>query len=136
VLAEHLLAKYTARHQREVTGIEHEAMQMLMRHRWPGNVRELEHAIERAVIVATTREIQVADLPSTVREPVPEETTLDAIPQHCTLQEIERLAILRTLERTRWNKRATADILGLYRPTLYSKLKKYNLLKRPMTASA
>jgi transcriptional regulator of acetoin/glycerol metabolism len=71
-----------------------------------------------------------------VREPVPDETALEAIPQHCTLQEIERLAILRTLEQTRWNKRATADILGLYRPTLYSKLKKYNLLKRPMTASA
>jgi DNA-binding NtrC family response regulator len=136
VLAEHLLAKHSARHQRDVAGISTDAMQTLMRHRWPGNVRELEHAIERAVIVATTREIQVGDLPSTVREPVPDETALDAIPQHCTLQEIERLAILRTLERTRWNKRATADILGLYRPTLYSKLKKYNLLKRPMTASA
>jgi DNA-binding NtrC family response regulator len=136
VLAEHLLAKYASRHQRDVSAIGADAMQILMRHRWPGNVRELEHAIERAVIVSTSRAIQVADLPSTVREPVPEETSIDAIPAHCTLQEIERLAILRTLERTRWNKRATADILGLYRPTLYSKLKKYNLLKRPISATA
>ena len=136
VLAEHLLAKHASRHQRDVGGISTDAMQALMRHRWPGNVRELEHAIERAVIVAAGREIQASDLPSTVREPVPDETALEAIPQHCTLQEIERLAILRTLEQTRWNKRATADILGLYRPTLYSKLKKYNLLKRPMTTAS
>ena len=42
----------------------------------------------------------------------------DAIPAHHTLEEIERMAILRTLERTQWNKRATANILGVYRPTL------------------
>ena len=136
VLVEHLLAKHASRHQRDVAGVATDAMQALMRHRWPGNVRELEHAIERAVLVATGREIQASDLPSTVREPVADETALEAIPQHCTLQEIERLAILRTLEQTRWNKRATADILGLYRPTLYSKLKKYNLLTRPMTHPA
>ena len=46
------------------------------------------------------------------------------------------MAILRTLERTQWNKRAAATILGVYRPTLYSKLKKYNLLKRPAPVGA
>jgi DNA-binding NtrC family response regulator len=50
-----------------------------------------------------------------------------AIPPHYTLAEIEKLAILQTLERTRWNKRKAASILGVYRPTLYHKLKKYNL---------
>src|SRR4029078_13504429 len=92
VLVEHLLAKNASRHQRDVAGVSTDAMQALMRHRWPGNVGELEHAIERAVIVATSREIQVSDLPTTVREPVPDETALEAIPQHCTLQEIELLA--------------------------------------------
>ncbi len=104
---------------------------MLQRHRWPGNVRELEHALERAVIVATEGQIQPADLPSSLRDPEPSADLGDTIPAHHTLEEIERLAILRTLERTQWNKRATANILGVYRPTLYSKLKKYNLLKKP-----
>ena len=45
-------------------------------------------------------------------------------------EEIEKLAILQTLERTRGNKRKAASILGVYRPTLYSKLKKYNLGSR------
>jgi DNA-binding NtrC family response regulator len=43
------------------------------------------------------------------------------------LAELERLAIMRTLEHTRGNKRAAAAILGVYRPTLYSKLRKYGI---------
>jgi DNA-binding NtrC family response regulator len=43
------------------------------------------------------------------------------------LEEVERLTILQTLELTGWNKRATADILGIHRPTLYNKLRKYRL---------
>ena len=42
-----------------------------------------------------------------------------------TLDEIERLALLQTLRHTRWNKQEAAQILGLYRPTLYSKMKKH-----------
>jgi DNA-binding NtrC family response regulator len=136
LLAEYFREKYAARHQREVTGIDAEAMRVLQRHRWPGNVRELEHAIERAVIVATERNIVAADLPASLRDPEPSLDHADAIPAHHTLEEIERLAILRTLERTQWNKRATANILGVYRPTLYSKLKKYNLLKKPAAAGS
>jgi transposase len=44
-----------------------------------------------------------------------------------TLAEIERQAIVQTLERTNGNKRAAASILGVYRPTLYGKLRKYKL---------
>ena len=44
-----------------------------------------------------------------------------------SLAEIERQAILQTLERTNGNKRAAASILGVYRPTLYGKLRKYKL---------
>jgi hypothetical protein len=53
------------------------------------------------------------------------------IPPHHTLAEIEKLAILQTLERTSWNKRKAAHILGVYRPTLYSKLRKYHLSDGP-----
>ena len=109
-------------------------MRVLQRHRWPGNVRELEHVLERAVIVTTEAQIQAADLPATLRDAEPDPDHGDGIPAHHTLEEIERMAILRTLERTQWNKRAAAAILGVYRPTLYSKLKKYNLLTRPVPA--
>ena len=44
-----------------------------------------------------------------------------------TLAEIEKMAILQTLQRTNWNKQEAAQILGLYRPTLYSKMKKHDI---------
>jgi transcriptional regulator of acetoin/glycerol metabolism len=94
-------------------------------------VRELEHVIERAVIVAEGTQITVDDLPPEVRDAdrFPTQSGF-VIPPHHTLEEIEKLAILETLERTRWNKRKAASILGVYRPTLYNKLKKYKLTDR------
>lgn len=38
------------------------ALEAILRYRWPGNVRELEHAIERGVVMAEGREIELADL--------------------------------------------------------------------------
>jgi transcriptional regulator of acetoin/glycerol metabolism len=92
-------------------------------------VRELEHVIERAVIVADGGEITRDDLMPLARDDERTPQSRDfAIPPHYTLAEIEKLAIVQTLERTHWNKRKAASILGVYRPTLYHKLKKYNLI--------
>ena len=136
LLAYAFLSKYAARHERKVERIDAEAVKALLRHSWPGNVRELEHAIERAVIVADGPVIQADDLPAGVLHVASAHDPLEALPGDVTLEEVERLAILRTLERTQWNKRAAAAILGLYRPTLYSKLRKYNLMNRPAAAGA
>jgi transcriptional regulator of acetoin/glycerol metabolism len=99
---------------------------LLIRNRWAGNVRELENAIERAVLVRKVGEIMPGDMPDSIRE----ETTPTqefAIPPHRTLAEIEKMAIVQTLQRTNWNKQEAAQILGLYRPTLYSKMKKHDI---------
>jgi DNA-binding NtrC family response regulator len=131
LLAEHFRGRFAGQHGREVAGFAPEAMKMLARYRWPGNVRELEHVVERAVIVTEGRLIAPADLPPVVRDhdAAPAIQTF-TIPPHHTLAEIEKLAILQTLERTSWNKRRAASILGVYRPTLYNKLRKHNLEAR------
>jgi DNA-binding protein Fis len=49
------------------------------------------------------------------------------------LAELERLAIVGALKHTHGNKRAAAALLGIYRPTLYSKLRKYGMLESAMT---
>jgi DNA-binding NtrC family response regulator len=49
------------------------------------------------------------------------------VPPGMTLEEIERNVIYQTLQRTKGNKQAAANALGIYRPRLYSKIKKYNL---------
>ena len=126
LLCNHFLTKFNQRYQKNVRSISPAAYHLLIRNRWPGNVRELENAIERAVLVCKTGEITPNDLPESIREEggTSQEFT---IPPHRTLAEIEKMAILQTLQRTNWNKQEAAQILGLYRPTLYSKMKKHEI---------
>jgi DNA-binding NtrC family response regulator len=127
LLAEHFRVGCAEKHGREVKGFEPEARRLLVRHTWPGNVRELEHVVERAVIIGEGELIKVADLPEGIRNGSSTPHSSFNIPPDHTLAELERMAIVQTLERTRWNKRAAAHSLGMYRPTLYSKLKKYKI---------
>ena len=55
----------------------------------------------------------------------------DLLPATATLAEIERMAIVQALQRTNWNKQDAALQLGLYRPTLYSKMKKHGITLPP-----
>ena len=126
LLCDYFLDKFRQRYQRNVKTLAPAVYHLLIRNRWPGNVRELENAIERAVLVAKGTEITVGDLPESIREESPG-TTDFVIPPHRTLAEIEKMAILQTLQRTNWNKQEAAQILGLYRPTLYSKMKKHDI---------
>jgi DNA-binding NtrC family response regulator len=133
LLCDYFLEKFRQRYQKNVKTIAPAAYHLLIRNRWPGNVRELENAIERGVLVTKGTEVSVADLPDSIRE----ESSPSAefvIPPHRTLAEIERMAILQTLQRTNWNKQEAAAILGLYRPTLYSKMKKHEI--KDMKAAA
>ena len=52
LLAEHFLHTYARKYNKEVTTLNREARQRLLRHSWPGNVRELMHAVERAVLLS------------------------------------------------------------------------------------
>jgi len=135
LLCEHFLDKYRQRYQRTVRSIAPAAYHLLIRHRWPGNVRELENVIERGVLVAKGSEIAVGDLPESLREASTAAGEF-VVPPHQTLAEIEKTAILQTLQRTNWNKQEAAHILGLYRPTLYSKMKKYQIEDMGRGASA
>jgi transcriptional regulator with PAS, ATPase and Fis domain len=126
LLCDYFLDRFRQRYQKNVKTIAPTAYHLLIRNRWPGNVRELENAIERGVLVAKGTEIAVSDLPESIREDTSPSQEF-VIPPHRTLAEIERMAILQTLQRTNWNKQEAAQILGLYRPTLYSKMKKHDI---------
>src|SRR2546427_4075270 len=68
----HFLEHYKQRTGRFVSGISKEALRALVSYDWPGNVRELENAIERAVIIASGRQIELDDLPSAIGNVVAE----------------------------------------------------------------
>jgi two-component system response regulator HydG len=92
-------------------------------------VRELEHAIERAILVARGDEITLADLPEAIAGGPAGSAPPAAVPAG-SLEEIERASIIRALESTGWNKQAAAGILGLRRPTLYSKMRRHGIPQR------
>ena len=126
LLCAHFLDKFNGRYQKNVKGFSPAAYHLLIRFHWPGNVRELENAVERAVLVAKAPDVQPQDLPDSIRGDAVAEDAF-TVPPHHTLAEIERMAVVQTLQRTNWNKQEAAQILGLYRPTLYSKIKKHRI---------
>src|SRR4051812_7569806 len=129
LLTEHFLKMYSQKYDRPITGVSQAAYQRLFSHSWPGNVRELQNVIERAVLLAKDKQIEPIDLPfdnGTLPEGTSSNVTWD-VPPNMTLEDIERLVIERTLQRTGGNKQAAANLLGIYRPRLYSKIRKYNI---------
>ena len=128
LLAKSFLERFREKHVRPVEGIDPEAYRRLLAYQWPGNVRELEHAIERAVLVARGKEITLSDLPEPLRAEMGSVTASQ--PSSGSLEEIERVSIVRALESTGWNKQAAAQVLGLRRPTLYSKMRRHGIPQR------
>jgi DNA-binding NtrC family response regulator len=128
LLGKAFLERFREKHMRPVEGIDPEAYRRLLAYQWPGNVRELEHAIERAVLVARGKEITLSDLPEPMRAESGSVTASQ--PSSGSLEEIERVSIVRALESTGWNKQAAAAVLGLRRPTLYSKMRRHGIPQR------
>jgi len=138
LLAEHFLKTYARKYQRPITGISQAAYARLFAHTWPGNVRELQNVIERAVLLAKGNKIEPHDLPfdngSLLEKSAPQNAW--DVPPNMTLEEIEKLVIERTLQRTGGNKQAAANILGIYRPRLYSKIRKYKIDVNALVSSS
>jgi DNA-binding NtrC family response regulator len=105
-----------------------DAFQKLLDYSWPGNVRELQNAIEYAVVLARQGMIGVKELPAEIQlPPALQQTELGAGPRGGvqTLDDVERNAILQALAECRGNKKKAAELLGIQRPTLYNKMKRY-----------
>src|SRR5438105_10427268 len=129
LLAEYFLKQYARKYQRPISGISQSAYQRLFGHTWPGNVRELQNVIERAVLLAKGDRIEPVDLPFDNGSGVTNAAPAFAwdVPPNMTLEDIEKFVIERTLQRTGGNKQKAANLLGIYRPRLYSKIKKYKI---------
>jgi len=104
-----------------------EAFQKLLDYSWPGNVRELQNTIEYAVVLARNDIIGIKELPAEIQLPPALQTT--PIPARrsgvASLNDIERETILQALAQTHGNKKKAAELLGIQRPTLYNKMKRY-----------
>ena len=121
LLAQHFLERFAARNQKRINGITSEAIAAMQGWSWPGNVRELENLMERAVVLCRGDVIGLEDLPTTMRDHVPEQRSL-SFAIGTPLDEVERTMIRETLRFTRGDKRLAAQLLGIAIRTIYRKL--------------
>jgi formate hydrogenlyase transcriptional activator len=108
---------------KQIDSIPKAKLEALMRYNWPGNIRELKNVIEHAMILSSFKTLDV----------VAPACALEEQSVSYTLQDMERRHILEVLERTDWRisgKNGAAEILGIKRTTLQSKMKVLGI-KRP-----
>lgn len=127
-LAQFFLCRYAEKNRKDINGFHPEALNLLMRYDWPGNIRELENTIERATILCLGEQITPKELPPQFfPEGVNAQTAKIQAKEDFTLRDIEREVIKSALEKTEYNKSATARKLGIARQTLLNKIKEYGL---------
>ena len=116
------LAEINRELQTTVTRVEKEAMSLLRAYRWPGNVRELKNVLTKAIMEARGSVLLAASVTKSLGQ-VSEERAPDT--SLLTLDEVEKDHILSAVAQTDGNLSAAAKALGLSRPTLRKRLKRY-----------
>jgi len=136
LLVQHFLKKAKERVGRTtIDGVSRAAAQILADYQWPGNVRELENTVERAVLLCQGPLIEPKDLPQRLcglgvekrMSPRLPDTGLDL---RNAVESFENQLIRQALERTKWNKKQAASLLGLNRTTLVEMLKRKRINPR------
>ncbi len=120
-LAAHFLSRYSSRYRRSIEGFDGAALQTMLTHAWPGNVRELDHTMERAVLMARSSRISVADLGLN-----PARSTSQNL-DDLSLEAVEAILIRKALARSNGNVSHAAEALGLSRGALYRRMEKYGV---------
>ena len=110
------------------------AMKLLMNYDWPGNVRELKNVIERCCVLCTGELVTEDDLSflqishriDAEKELISDESKFET--NTLSLKEMERKHIINVLKYVEGHKGKVAKLLEINSKTLYSKMKKYNIL--------
>jgi two-component system response regulator AtoC len=123
-LVQFFLARLNRELRARVSRVEEEAMELLAAHPWPGNVRELRNVLTKgmlesrgAVLLTETVRAALACLP----DEAPAENGLRS------LEQVERAHIVEAMAHTGWNLSNAAKALGVSRPTLRKRLRRFGL---------
>jgi DNA-binding NtrC family response regulator len=122
-LAKHFILHYGNRYGKDAFKLTSKAQSKMMNYAWPGNIRELRHVIEKAVILSETKCIGEEDVH------ILQNDNLALNDESMTIEEMERRMIINAIKRLDGNLSLVSEELGISRPTLYNKLKKYDLSK-------
>ena len=132
-----LIGFFFSRFQDEYISVEKktlssEAMSALQRYDWPGNIRQLANCLLRAFILSESSTIQLTDLPAEIHDSsLPPSNINSEIPKGgISLEDIIREYIKSALTQTQGNQTKAAELLGMSRRKLQSRMKNYNLDSR------
>ena len=124
-IAEHYAALYARKYNQGLKTFSKSAREAMEAYAWPGNVRALRHAIERAVILSRSAELepvdlQLDDVSAPDRSPVNKAMELN-------LEQLEKTTIETALRKHGFNISAASKELGLTRASLYRRMEKHGL---------
>lgn len=127
LLAQHFLEKFNRKEHKSFKGLTRRAQQCLSAYSFPGNIRELENEIRRAMAMAgSAKYIDVNHFSEKIRRTSALKSCLNGSLKE-KLEAIEKAEILSAMKKHKENKTRVADELGLSRPGLIKKLKRFNL---------
>jgi len=127
-LANHFIKKLAPEAGCQVESITDAAMEKLIAYHWPGNVRELENVIERSLVMATGKQLDVGDIKlESAPRPRPHGEGTHFLPDGLTLDQYEQEIIREALKRADGNKSQAARLLGLTRNALRYRLTQMGL---------
>lgn len=115
-LVNYFISRYATRFGKLIKGTDKTYIEKLLRYSFPGNIRELENIVERSVILAKTDRLTADTLP-------PLETKITG--GSLDIRDNERELIIKALEKTGGNKTKAAEVLGISRRTLHSKINEF-----------
>jgi formate hydrogenlyase transcriptional activator len=137
LLVRHFAKDFSRRMSKVIETIPSQTMTALSQYGWPGNVRELQNVIERAVILSsgTSLNVPIAELqPRTsqerVRPDLREDKSVRRRPVRSILAEVDRNQIVQALQQADGRiggPKGAADLLGLKRTTLITRMKKLGI---------
>jgi DNA-binding NtrC family response regulator len=132
ILIDHFINKFNVENNKNVKGINKEALEFLMQYEWPGNVRELENLIERVIALTSNEYIPATELPYSFKN-IPKinglkESVLDGKVSFLQAEEeFEKEVILDALKKTNYIQSHAAEILGISRRILKYKMDKLGI---------
>ena len=130
-LIDHFINKFNVENNKNVKGINKEALELIMQYEWPGNIRELGNLVERVISLTSNEYIHSNELP--LFKNIPKinglkESVLDGeVPFMQAVEEFERGIILDALKRTNYIQSHAAEILGISRRILKYKMDKLGI---------
>jgi len=122
-LINHFLNVFSRKYQKSKLKISERELNKLMSYPWPGNVRELQHAVERAVILCDSSNLESTDFILKANN----SESMKKMDQSLDIRSVEKYTIQNALSKTNGNLTNAAKELGMGRTTLYRKMKKYHL---------